>query len=583
MKLTLKEKLRLAELKSKDAAALTADEKTELTALETKAKAAKEDIAFIVKNYAPDESMTASGNEGEDGEDEEGAEVTPEELTSIIAKAVKEAGSSNEDADKIIKAIGDKLVEHKGLSAEDIEGIVAKHSAKGLDKDSLLAALKEAIPADKGVTAKEFKKLFEDFAASMKQTRQTQFSEGAEDISFPIEHRSGNLSVAEKQLLNLCLMHVSENAKAETKARGGVIPVSLNDGISEKQLSAANQRGERMLKSLRQGRGMGLKTLTTGGVGEGAELIPVDLSSQLLARLYLESQLATELMASEVQMPTDPFKYPMTTTRPQFKVGAEAPGVDPTASNPGTQNVTLDAKKLIGMSDYSYEADEDAIVAVLDTLQAGLGSGAASAFEGALIEGDDSVTHQHSDYHAIANHHTKLFKGFRKYAIAGGITVDFGTGGINNTNIKALRKKLRKYGVKPKDLMLIAGPQAYNDLIGLDETLTFEKVGSAAAARILTGEAASIYGMRIVVSGEMREDLNASGVYDGSTVTKGGLLVVHRPSWIVGVRRGFTLEVEVDKKQQVNYVIASFRRAFQPTETPSVAQALVGLGFNATA
>jgi hypothetical protein len=128
--------------------------------------------------------------------------------------------------------------------------------------------------------------------------------------------------------------------------------------------------------------------------------------------------------------------------------------------------------------------------------------------------------------------------------------------------------------------MLIVGPQGYNDIVALDETLTFEKVGSQSAARILTGEAASIYGIRIVISSQIREDLNASGVYDGVTDTKGSILLVHRPSWLVGVKRGMTVEVDVDKKRQINSVIASFRRAFIPKETPSATLPSVVLGYN---
>lgn len=126
----------------------------------------------------------------------------------------------------------------------------------------------------------------------------------------------------------------------------------------------------------------------------------------------------------------------------------------------------------------------------------------------------------------------------------------------------------------------MVGPQGYNDLVALDETLTYEKVGNPAAARILTGETASIFGIRIVVSSQIREDLNASGVYDGITETKGSCLLIHRPSFIMGVKRGFTLEVDVNKKRQINELIASFRRDFVPKETPSAGVPSVILGYN---
>jgi HK97 family phage major capsid protein len=573
MKLTLKEKLRLAHLKSISADKLTDTEKSELDALETKAKNCGENVEEIVKAYAPDPEENA----------DEGA-LTPEELTDIVTKAVKSATSeTGVDSKKLVEDITAAIKAQKSISIEEVESVITKHlGGNGIDKEALVKTIRDTIAEKRGegaLTEKQFEKLLDKFAASIKAPRANEFSESGKGAR-PIEHRSGNLSVAEKQLLNLCLMNVSPDAKAATLKAGGTIPTDINDGISAEQLSFAQGKGAARLKSLRDSVVLGGKAITTDGAGSGAELVFTDLSSLLQERLYLNSDLATEMMASEVNMPTDPFKFPMTTTRPTFKVGSENPGSDPTASNPGTANITLDAKKLIGMSDYSYEADEDSIVAVLPMLTEGLSAGAADAFESALIEGDTTATHQHSDYHAISGHHAKLFKGFRKYALAGSITKDLSTGNINASNIKAMRKLMKKYGVKPRDLLLICGPMGYNDIVGLDETLTYEKVGSQAAARILTGEAASIFGIRIVVSAQLREDLNASGVYDGSTTSKGSLLLVHRPSWMVGVRRGFSLEVEVDKKQQMNYVIASFRRAFTPKETPSTTLPLVCLGYN---
>jgi HK97 family phage major capsid protein len=572
MKFSLKEKLRLALLKSISAEKLTDADKLELKGLEAKAIEAKEDVDAIVKAYAPDVEENADDN----------GDLTSEELAAVITKAVKDGlpADSGVDSKKITDEITAAIKAQHSITPDEVEAIVVKHlGGKGIDKDALVLAIKEATPSNSGITAKQMEKLFDNFTAAIKQPRAMQFNENAKG-SLPVEHRGGNLGVAEKQLLNLCMMNVSEAAKESTIKQGGTIPKHLNDGITDEQLAYAKSCGDNRINSLRRSVIMGGKAITTTGSGSGLELVYTDLSSQLMERLYLNSDLATELMSSEVVMPTDPFKFPMTTTRPTFSVGSEAPGTDPTASNPGTSAITLDAQKLIGMGDYSYEADEDAVIAVLGMIQDGLSAGAADAFESALIEGDTTGTHQHSDYNSVANHHAKLFKGFRKYALAGSLTQSLSTGNINFANIKAMRKLMKQYGVKPRDLMLIAGPMGYNDLVGLEETLTYDKVGNQAAARILTGEAASIAGIRIVVSAALREDLNASGVYDGSTTSKGSLLLVHRPSWLVGVRRGFTLEVDVDKKRQINYVIASFRRAFVPKETPSTALPSVVLGYN---
>jgi hypothetical protein len=82
------------------------------------------------------------------------------------------------------------------------------------------------------------------------------------------------------------------------------------------------------------------------------------------------------------------------------------------------------------------------------------------------------------------------------------------------------------------------------------------------------------------VSEKARENLNASGVYDGTTTTKGSVLLIHKPSWLLGVRGGFLVETDENKLQQLRYVIASFRRDFQPLETVSAAIPLVVYGYN---
>ena len=46
------------------------------------------------------------------------------------------------------------------------------------------------------------------------------------------------------------------------------------------------------------------------------------------------------------------------------------------------------------------------------------------------------------------------------------------------------------------------------------------------------------------------------------------------------MRRQFLVEVFVDKLQQLNQVIASFRRDFIPRETPSTTLPAVWLGYN---
>lgn len=490
--------------------------------------------------------------------------MTEETVKALVLDAMKAIDLDQETVKSIKEALNQKS------DMKELRSILESKMG-GIDTEDMINKIKEIIPTpQKGITTEELDEKLEAFASNIR--KESKYEHPV--IQFPIAHRAGNLTVAQKQLLNICLM----NAPEEALAQGGTKrPRHMNEGITDSQLQEASRISERHVRSIREAVLYRGKALTSTGTGSGKELVNVDLSGDLQSRLYLESALASEMIGSEITMPSSPFKLPIATTLPVFKTVTQ--GNAGTESSPGTGEIVLTDKKLIGQTDYSYEADEDSILAILPMLQENLGKGAAISLESALINGDVSTTHQDSDIHAVSGHAAKLFTGLRRYAIAASLTSSLASGGISFTNLKAMRKLMGKYGVRASDCFILCGVMGYSELVGLAETLTADKVGTE-SARILTGEAPSLMGMKILVSEEVREDLNASGVYDGSTTTKGSIYIVHKPSFLMGVRRGFTVEVDVNKKTQVNSIIASFRRAFQPKETPSATVQSVIMGYN---
>lgn len=562
----LKDKLRLALLVAKGATA-TPTEVTEIETLKSAFKAAgfsDDAVKGIINDFKP----------------EDGEEVDPSELETLIGNAVKAAVGNGANSAAIAAEIV-KATEGKALTTADVEGVVRKHAPQAVNVEDIVKQVVKAVPV--GLTEQGLAAAFDRFAAQIKTPSRAGATGGSDQgsLDFPFEHRSGNLDVAGRQLLSLCLAGLPDGAKRKIKAAGGQVPGDMNEGITAAQLSYAEKRGIKMLEGFRQFVSYGVRSLTTGGSGTGAELIPSDLSSALQARMYLRSQLASELLASEIQMPTDPFRFPMRTTRTPFTLGVEntATAGATTGGNPGTQGIVLDTAKFVGIAGYSREADEDAIVALLPMLQDDMAQGAADAFEGGILNGDTTANHMDTDIRAVSLHASKGFKGLRKYANAGSLRVDCSTGGVSFTNLKAILKLTAKYGINTADLRWVFGPLGYNDVRALPETLTADKVGTE-SARILTGNAPSVLGIPILVSSQQREDLNASAVYDGSTTTKGSFALFHKPSLIVGVRRDFTVEVQEDKVNQVNLVVASFRRAFTPKETPSTTEPMLALGYN---
>ena len=513
-----KEIKRLMELSAKTAATLTETEKSELIALQAK------------------QSALETAESGE-------KQVTTDDLKTIVETAVKAHSAT-------------------GLSESQVKVIVSeavKTVPVGLDSKAVTDAVNAAVSAmPKAIDADGIKAAV---AEALKATRSKSKMEHADDnsieIDFPIAHRLGNLPVHQKQLLNI------------------MTDKGLNDGISEELSSKADRLGERAEKALFAQ--ISTKALTAGGAGTGLEVMNFSLSSVLLQRMYLASAVASAFIGQEIVMPTNPYTFPLSTTRPVFQSGV-AENAAPTGSQPGTSNLVLNAQKLLGMVNYSYEADEDAVVAILPYVTQQLGSAAGDALEDAIVNGDTTGA---QDTGGAAGDALRLFDGIRKLTLAqASLKASLASGGISATNIGALRKLLGRWGLNPKDLLLLVSPNGYNDAVLLPETLTAEKAGGRDAARIFTGVAPSIFGIDIIPSARMRDDLNATGVFDNVTTTKSSILLVHKPSWIQGVRRGFTVEQFVDPRAQARYVIASFRRILKPIEAlTNTKAAAIGINY----
>lgn len=93
-------------------------------------------------------------------------------------------------------------------------------------------------------------------------------------------------------------------------------------------------------------------------------------------------------------------------------------------------------------------------------------------------------------------------------------------------------------------------------------------------------EVGRIDGVPIVVSDYVREDLNATGVYDGTTTNRAVALTVNRGGFVVGQRRSVTITTsdELFAEADQRAIIATLRLAFATTQ-PAGSEA-VALTFN---
>jgi len=126
------------------------------------------------------------------------------------------------------------------------------------------------------------------------------------------------------------------------------------------------------------------------------------------------------------------------------------------------------------------------------------------------------------------------------------------------------------------DKVLIVYPEAlYGNLMGLEQLITLDKFGPQAT--ILTGQLGSIFGMPVVVSRFMSDDLFTSGKYTGSGATT-GMLVVSRESWNIFARRGIQIQQEQDITSGAYNMVATERLTFDSLDASTVKN--VAFGYN---
>ena len=109
--------------------------------------------------------------------------------------------------------------------------------------------------------------------------------------------------------------------------------------------------------------------------------------------------------------------------------------------------------------------------------------------------------------------------------------------------------------------------------------LTIDKIGTMAT--ILTGMVGTVFGHPVVASEFVDVQYNTSGIYDNSTKTKTGVLIVNRDRWRNLVRRGPRTAVEPVYRQNVLYLSATERWAPRTIDSSSTKN--VSWQYNATA
>lgn len=321
-----------------------------------------------------------------------------------------------------------------------------------------------------------------------------------------------------------------------------------------------------------------LKAFGSTVVGAGDEWVPTLISSSYIDEFELAKLVEGRMV--QVQCPGSPFELPVKTGVKKARGIAENTSI--TDTNFSTTKLTFNAKKIGEYYILPEELNEDSAVAIMPMAREELIRSHLRAVESAIINGDDDGTHIDSDTQAAgADVAEKLWKGLRRQALANtanGGTKDFGNASLSKTLLRDMKAQGGKYFVDPTQCLWLVGPQAYAQFLALDEVVTVDKFGPQAT--VLRGALSAYMGIPVVVSEHMREDLNATGVYDGVTTDRSGVLLVNERRWYVGIRRPVRMMLMADLPMQDRMLMAAYQRKSFVGHVQSATEVSAVYGYN---
>ena len=277
--------------------------------------------------------------------------------------------------------------------------------------------------------------------------------------------------------------------------------------------------------------------------GTGGSMLPTETADEIIEIVYERNFMRSLFPALPMSRQT--VEVPSLTGSIAFHEQALSSTESGTAvgeSRHTTSKVTMTLKTMIAnipVGNYLIAYGVEGLLSVIrDDIAARLAFNEANLF----INGDTVTTSAYADningaYNASTNvsgvdaddnDYLLMFDGLRKSA---GKTVTVG-GAFGLDDLRSAISQLGVYAENRDDLSLIVSRNLEVQLLGLTELQTVDKYGPAAT--ILSGEVGRLYGIRVFATSAMANNMNASGVFDGTTTDKTVALLVHNRSPMIG-------------------------------------------------
>ena len=328
------------------------------------------------------------------------------------------------------------------------------------------------------------------------------------------------------------------------------------------------------------------RALDSSTAGAGDELTFTGESSEMWRDVHLAASVSG--LFTRIMMPTNPFLIPYDFGDVNWYRGTSNLAVS--SSDPATGRQTLTAAELAAMIGWSYDLDEDAVLAVLPELRATLVRNTAEVLDDIVLNGDtsDDGTNINADgagsgtmAGSAGQDHYLAFDGLLHIPLVDNTTQgnDHGTA-VSGDMFNEVRSKVGKYGVRPSECAFIMDVNTYIRAQSIESFRTLDKLGPNAT--LLTGQLGAVEGIPVIVSEQMLlADTDGKVSSAGNATDTGRVLAVNRNMYRLGFVRELLIESERDIQKRQTVLVASMRVAFEGRRT-NASDTAVALQYDIT-
>ena len=319
--------------------------------------------------------------------------------------------------------------------------------------------------------------------------------------------------------------------------------------------------------------------------GSGDELVDTQEARALWDDVNLETAVAP--LFNTIQMPSNPFQIPLQMGDVNWYPGTENSATTSTAL--ATARQTLTAYELVAEVPWSYDLDEDAVIAMMEELRRGLLRNAREVIDDVLLNADTTATDNiNADGATIAasdagkGHWLLGFDGILHLPLVDNSSqANDHSAAVSDSMFNQVRAKLGKYGVRPSELVYICDVNTFIRSLSVDSFRTLDKFGPQAT--VLTGQLGSVEGIPVIVSEQMKPaDADGKVTDGGNTADTGRLLIVNRSQWRVGFKRELAIETVRHAQKRQNIMVVSFRIGLQERSGSRSSASHTALQYNIT-